>query len=81
MHRHKPGRHVDVSVCASWRAGTGGAQSTCSSLSDALPASGQRCSCTRLELMPEPGAVLSLACGAALLAALAAHRVNHRGRG
>lgn len=72
---------VDVSVCVSWRNGTAGQQAICRDLSEALPTSNEHCSCTRLELMPEPDAVLSLACGAALLAALAAHRVNHRGRG
>jgi hypothetical protein len=63
---------VDISVCVSWRAGATGPQSTCTNLGDALPTSSQRCSCTRLELVPEPGVALSLACGGALLAALAA---------
>jgi hypothetical protein len=75
--------NVDVSVCVAWRAGTTGQQSTCTDLSDALPTSSERCSCTRLELsyLPEPGPALSLASGAALLAVLAAHRSKHRRRG
>jgi hypothetical protein len=72
---------VDVSVCVSWRGGTSGGQATCSDLSDALPTSSQRCGCTRLELMPEPDAVVSLACGAALLVALAARRAKRQVQG
>ena len=70
---------VDVSVCVSWRNGTTGQQAICRDLSEALATSNERCSCARLELMPEPDAVLSLGCGAALLAALATRRARHRG--
>ena len=61
---------VDVSVCTSWRVGTTGPQATCNSLSEAVPSSSQRCSCARVEVLPEPGPAFALACGAALLAAL-----------
>jgi hypothetical protein len=61
---------VDVSVCASWRVGTTGGQATCNSLSEAVPSTSPRCSCNRVEILPEPGAALALVSGAALLAAL-----------
>jgi hypothetical protein len=67
---------VDVSVCASWRVGTTGGQATCNNLFEAVPSSNQRCSCDRVEVLPEPGAALALACGAALLAALRAGRTR-----
>ena len=61
---------VDMSVCTGWRAGSTGPQARCEDLSEAIPASGTRCNCQRVELLPEPGVALSLAFGAALLAAL-----------
>lgn len=61
---------VDVSACTSWRVGTTGGQATCNSLSEAVPSTSQRCSCARVEILPEPGSALALAFGAALLAAL-----------
>jgi hypothetical protein len=61
---------VDMSVCTGWRVGSSGPQATCQDLSDALPATGTRCNCARVELLPEPGAAYALASGAALLAAL-----------
>jgi hypothetical protein len=62
---------VDVSVCTSWRVGTTGGQATCNSLSEAVPATSQRCSCARVEILPEPRVALALVWGGALLAALA----------
>jgi hypothetical protein len=62
---------VDVSVCTSWRVGTTGGQATCNALNEAVPSTSQRCSCARVEILPEPGTALVLACGGALLAALA----------
>jgi hypothetical protein len=67
---------VDVSVCVGWRAGSSGGQATCRDLSEALPAAGSRCNCERVELLPEPGAVLSLAAGGLLLAALTRRRAD-----
>jgi hypothetical protein len=67
---------VDMSVCTGWRAGSTGGQATCRNLADALPASGMRCNCARVELLPEPGTALALACGAALLASLGARRAD-----
>ena len=66
--------NVDVSVCASWRNGTSGPQATCGGLSEAVAGSSDRCSCTRLNVLPEPGAALAFACGALLLVPLAARR-------
>jgi len=63
--------NVDVSVCASWRSGTTGPQATCRGLSDAVAGSSERCSCARLNVLPEPGPALALACGASLLVPLA----------
>jgi hypothetical protein len=68
--------NVDISVCSSWRAGTQAPQSTCSGLSDAVAGSSERCSCTRLNVLPEPGAALSFAWGAALLVPLAVRRAR-----
>ena len=65
---------VDVSACTSWRVGTTGGQATCNALSEAVPSTSQRCSCARVEILPEPRAALSLACGAGLCAALCAGR-------
>jgi len=67
---------VDVSVCASWRVGTSGGQATCNDLFEAAPSTNQRCSCDRVEILPEPGAALALACGATLLAGLRAGRTR-----
>ena len=67
---------VDVSICASWRVGTTGGQATCNTLSEAVPTSSSRCSCDRVEVLPEPGAALGLAGGALLLAALARRRAD-----
>jgi hypothetical protein len=63
--------NVDVSVCTSWRTGSTGPQATCDGLADAVPEAGQRCACARVEVLPEPGAAIALACGSALLAGLA----------
>ncbi len=63
---------VDVSVCASWSNGT---QNRCDGLSDAIPGGADRCSCARVEVLPEPGAALAFACGAG---ALMACRRRHR---
>ncbi len=57
---------VDVSVCASWE--NGSQQQSCSAVSDAIGENTTRCGCARVEVLPEPGAALALACGAALLA-------------
>jgi hypothetical protein len=65
-----PNGWVDVSVCTSWRVGTTGGQATCNALSEAVPSTSQRCSCSRVDIVPEPDAALALASGAALLAAL-----------
>jgi hypothetical protein len=59
---------VDVSACASWRVGTTGGQATCNVLHEAIPSTSQRCSCDRVEILPEPGVALALACGAVVLA-------------
>lgn len=61
---------VDVSACTSWRVGTTGGQATCNVLHEAVPSTSQRCSCARVEILPEPGTALALVCGAALLLAL-----------
>jgi hypothetical protein len=61
---------VDASVCTSWRVGTTGGQATCNSLSEAVPSTSLRCSCSRVDIVPEPNAALAFACGTALLAAL-----------
>jgi hypothetical protein len=71
--------NVDISVCSSWRSGTSGPQATCSGLSDAAGGSADRCSCARLNVLPEPGAALALACGGSLLLPLAARRRVTRG--
>jgi hypothetical protein len=63
---------VDVSVCTSWNNGT---QNRCDVVSDAVPPGAERCSCARVEVLPEPGATVALACSAALLAALVSVRV------
>jgi hypothetical protein len=68
--------NVDVSVCSSWRNGTTGQQAICSGISEAVAGSSDRCSCARLNVLPEPGAALSLAWGASLLAPLAVRRVR-----
>lgn len=60
---------VDVSVCASWD--NGSQQHDCRAVSDAIAENNARCGCARVEVLPEPGAALALACGAALVAALA----------
>jgi len=65
-----PDGWVDVSVCASWRVGTTGGQATCNALSEAVPSTSQRCSCARVDIVPEPDLMLAFACGVALLAAL-----------
>lgn len=57
--------HVDVDVCVSW---SGGLSNTCRNLSDANPPGSGRCSCGRVEVLPEPGTALALVSGAALLA-------------
>jgi hypothetical protein len=67
---------VDVSACTTWRVGTTGGQATCNALSEAVPSTSARCSCNRVEVLPEPGAALALACGAVLLAALRAGRTR-----
>ena len=66
--------NVDVSVCSSWRTGTSGQQATCRGLSDAVAEAGQRCGCTRLNVLPEPRAALALASGAVLLGGLGRRR-------
>jgi len=66
--------NVDISVCSSWRNGTSGQQATCSGLSEAIAGSADRCSCARLNVLPEPDAALALACGASLLVPLAVRR-------
>lgn len=68
---------VDVDVCVSWSNGT---NNHCSQLSDAKPAGNSTCSCERVDVLPEPGAALSLACGAALLSVSAAHRRTRASR-
>jgi hypothetical protein len=66
--------NVDVSVCSSWRNGTTGQQATCSGLSEATPGSTDRCSCARVNVLPEPRAALALACGTVLLGGLSGRR-------
>jgi hypothetical protein len=66
--------NVDISVCSSWRNGTSGQQATCHGLPDAVAGSADRCSCARLNVLPEPDAALALACGASLLVPLALRR-------
>ena len=56
---------VDVDVCVSWSNGT---MNDCSHLNDARPAGNLTCWCQRVDVLPEPGAELALASGAALLA-------------
>jgi hypothetical protein len=65
---------VDVSACASWRVGTGAPQGTCDGLRAAVPNSNDRCSCGRVEVLPEPRTAYSLAPAALLLGALGARR-------
>jgi hypothetical protein len=60
---------VDVDVCASWSNGT---MNDCSQLNDARPAGNLTCWCQRVDVLPEPGAALALACGGGLL--VACHR-------
>jgi len=57
---------VDVSVCASWE--NGSQQQSCRAVSDAIGENNTRCGCARVEVLPEPGAALALACGAAVIA-------------
>src|SRR5262245_55348697 len=66
--------NVDVSVCASWRNGSTGAQATCSGISDARPGTSDRCSCARVNVLPEPGGAIAVVCGAVLVAPLARRR-------
>jgi hypothetical protein len=65
---------VDVSACASWRVGTTGGQATCNTLHEAVPSTSARCSCARVEVLPEPGVALALASGVGLCAVLRAGR-------
>jgi hypothetical protein len=65
--------HVDADVCLSWSNGTINA---CQDLNDARPSGNQTCWCMRVRVLPEPGAALSVACGAALLAVLARGRTR-----
>lgn len=60
---------VDVSVCASWD--NGSQMHSCQAVSDAIAENNTRCACARVEVLPEPGVPLGLACGAASLLALA----------
>lgn len=62
--------NVDVSVCSPWRSSTTGQQATCGGLSEAVAGSSERCSCTRLNVLPEPRAALALARGTVLLGGL-----------
>ena len=66
--------NVDVSACSSWRSGSTGPQATCNALSEAVAGASERCSCARLNVLPEPGTALALACGASLLVPLAVRR-------
>lgn len=56
---------VDVDVCVSWSNGT---SNRCQQLSEAHPAGSTTCGCARVDVLPEPGAAVALACGAALIA-------------
>ena len=57
--------YVDADVCLSWSNGT---LNACQDGFDAHPAGNDTCWCARVRVLPEPGAALALACGAAVIA-------------